>query len=108
MVVSYRFADQFSLLHFSVGTIAYFWNIPFFIALIIHAIFEWIENTKFGMEIIKNWIINPGLFKWPGGKYQADSSINILGDNVFFAIGWITAYILDILSDKYNWYEKKL
>jgi len=106
MVVIYRFVDQYSLLHFSVGVIAYFWNISFLIALSLHMIFEWVENTKFGMDLIKEWIIKPGIFRWPGGKFKPDSSINMFGDNFFFALGWIVAYILDLLSLKYNWYVK--
>ena len=86
--MGYLFADQYSLLHFSVGSIAYFWNIPFIIALVGHFIFEMLENTKLGMRLINRYIIHKGYFSWPGGKNKADNSLNILGDNFFFAAGW--------------------
>ena len=102
--MGYLFADQYSLLHFSVGSIAYFWNIPFAIALVVHFIFEMLENTKLGMRLINRYIIHKGYFSWPGGKNKADKSLNILGDNFFFALGWIISAALDVLGIKYKWY----
>ncbi len=63
-----NFADQYSILHFSVGSVAYFWNIPFLIALIGHTIFELGENTDSGMKLINEYFIHPGYFSWPGGN----------------------------------------
>lgn len=89
------FADQYSLLHFATGVIAYFWNINLLTWIIIHIVFEILENTEWGMHIINNFPI------WPGGKDYADSPINILGDNIFAILGWLVAYCLDYLGKKY-------
>jgi hypothetical protein len=98
------FADQYSLLHASVGVITYFWNIPFIIALFLHFVFEFLENTKYGIYAINKYIIEPGFFHWPGGKHGSDSSLNILGDNVFFAIGWFLGYLTDYYGKIYELY----
>ena len=91
-----NFADQYSLLHFAVGVVLYFWNIPLILAIILHTIFEIIENTKMGMKFINTYIIHPGYFSWPGGKNYADSLINNVGDTIFFAVGWVLAAYLDV------------
>jgi len=100
-----NFADQYSLLHFAVGVVLYFWNIPFFIAIILHTIFEMLENTEIGMKFINTYIIHPGLFSWPGGKDYADSFLNNVGDTIFFAIGWILSAYLDVTGTKQGWYK---
>jgi len=92
--------DQFSLLHFSVGVICYFWNISLINFTIIHFIFEILENTQNGMYFINNFIT-----LWPGGKPKPDTIINIFGDNVFGILGWLSAYYLNIYGKKYNWYH---
>ena len=51
-----NFADQYSLLHFAVGVVLYFWNIPLSLAIILHTIFEIVENTKMGMKFINTYI----------------------------------------------------
>jgi hypothetical protein len=86
------FIDQYSLLHFAVGIIAFFWgiNLPNF--FILHSIFEFVENTKIGMAIINNYITI-----WPGGKSRADSNINILGDIVFSVLGWTLAKYINVI-----------
>jgi len=85
-----NFLDQYSFLHFASGILAYYWNISFFNLFILHTIFEYVENTEFGMNVIntlfKNW--------WPGGKDRADSLTNSIGDTVFALIGWICAYVI--------------
>lgn len=97
-------ADQYSLLHFSVGVLAYFWNFSLLFSFIVHFIFEMLENTTTGVHLINKYIIQPGYFSWPGGKHHPDSTMNIIGDNLFFFIGWIIAYSLDYLGTKYHWY----
>lgn len=77
------FADQYSILHFSVGSVLYFWNIHFIYAMILHTLFELIENTEIGMRFINKYFIHPGYFSWPGEKNYADSRINIIGDTFF-------------------------
>lgn len=105
--MGYRFADQFSILHLSVGIIVYFWNISFINGILVHALFEYLENTNYGVSLINKYIIEPGYFHWPGEKHKPDALINMLGDNVFFAIGWVIAYILDFIGTKRGWYIEK-
>ena len=57
-----RFFDQFTYLHFAVGIIAYFWNISLVYWIVLHAIFEFVENTQMGIKIINKYIVF-----WPGG-----------------------------------------
>jgi len=80
------FTDKYSLLHFAVGIIVYYWNITFVTWFIIHISFEYIENTNYGMEIINNFSY------WPGGKDHTDSWINSLGDQFYALLGWTIAY----------------
>jgi hypothetical protein len=102
--MGFQFADQYSLLHFSVGVIAYFWNINLLLATIIHAAFEYLENTKTGIHLINKYIIDPGYFSWPGEKHIADTAINMLGDNIFFILGWVLSYLLDVIGTKHKWF----
>jgi len=94
------FSDQYSILHFAVGVIMYFWNINIYISLLIHTIFEIVENTEYGMYLINTLFIHPGFFSWPGGKNYADYTINKIGDTFYFAIGWLISAILDFYSVK--------
>ena len=91
--------DQYSLLHFSVGVIAFFFKLSFIKLMILHIIFELIENSKAGMEFINKYLI----FIWPGGKNYKDSFINsMIGDNISVSSGWIMAWYLNKLSNKYG------
>tara|TARA_Y100001968_G_C19352694_1_gene715530 strand:+ start:391 stop:696 length:306 start_codon:yes stop_codon:yes gene_type:complete len=101
--MGYLLFDQYTLLHFSTGVIAYFWNISFPLWIIIHVLFEIIENTKLGIYFINNYITF-----WPGGKPKADSLINIIGDNIGGIFGWQVANYLDKLGEKYNWYRSHI
>lgn len=83
--------DQYSLLHFSAGVCAYFWNISLQKWIIFHILFELIENTQFGMGIINTYFQK----WWPGGKPSSDTFINSMSDNVFAILGWLAAYIAD-------------
>jgi hypothetical protein len=85
-----QFLDQYSLLHFASGIIAYYWNVSFVNWLIFHSFFEYYENTEFGMNVTNTFFKN----LWPGGKDRADSLTNSIGDTVFALLGWIIAYIL--------------
>lgn len=80
------FTDKYSLLHFAVGIMAYYWDISFFMIMVLHTVFEWVENTKPGM-----WFINTYITMWPGGKPSADSLINSAGDTLYTAVGWLLA-----------------
>jgi hypothetical protein len=93
------FFDQYTLLHGATGVVAYFWNISLLNTLILHTLFELLENTEQGM-----YVINTYFKMWPGGKPEADSGINILGDTVGVLLGWILAQILDKYSNKHHLY----
>ena len=91
--------DQYTYLHFASGITAYYWNIKLKDWIIIHTIFEILENTQMGMHLINK-------FKyWPGGKPYADNITNIMGDTIGALIGWLSAYFLDNLGKQYNWYN---
>lgn len=97
-------ADQYTLLHMAVGILAYFWSIPFLAGLLVHVIFELVENTAGGVNIINRYIIEPGWLKWPGGKYAPDTVANQIGDNLAFAGGWSLAWWLDGVGRGFGWY----
>lgn len=92
--------DQYSLLHFAVGIIAYFWEIPFYLLFFFHILFEYSENTTTGMFVINKYFKNI----WPGGKPRADTLINSIGDTCSAIIGWIIASIADKYAKRYGWY----
>lgn len=94
--------DQYTLLHFAVGIVAYFWNISLLNTFILHTLFELLENTTLGMKIINKF------YFWPGGKPYADSFINSIGDTIAVIMGWYLAYILDHLGSKKGWYDSHL
>jgi hypothetical protein len=83
--MGYNFMDHYSLLHFAMGIVFYFWGITLKASIIIHTIFEILENTKIGMLIINKF------YYWPGGKTHADNLSNSIGDTFFFIIGWTLA-----------------
>ena len=91
-----KLLDQYSLLHFSMGVVAYFWSISFFLLIVIHIIFEYIENTPWGMNIINTYFIR----WWPGGKPYPDNLLNQTSDIVCSAIGWAVAYYVDTYHNK--------
>ena len=101
-----KFADQYSFLHFCVGAVAYYWQLSLRDAFILHFIFEIVENTPLGMRFINRFFVRSGSFGWPGGKDKPDSALNIVGDNAFFVLGWITAQKLDEVGTELGWYER--
>jgi uncharacterized protein (DUF697 family) len=90
--------DQFSLLHVAVGVVAYFWGVPLLVAVVVHIVFEIVENTAWGISFINNW-----LTVWPGGKPYADGVVNQITDTLTFAGGWVAAAWLDKLGVKRGW-----
>lgn len=96
-----QFLDQYSLLHFAVGIIAYFWGLPLWLWNFIHILFELVENTETGIFLINNYIKI-----WPGGKDYADSWINCLGDILVGYVGWICAYWLDFYGNQQGWFHR--
>jgi hypothetical protein len=83
--------DQYSLLHFAVGIIAYFWSVSLLLLIVIHILFEYIENTQWGMKVINTYFIG----WWPGGKTHSDNLINQTSDTVFSGLGWLFAKYVD-------------
>ena len=96
--------DQFTYLHFASGIIVYYWGLEFWTWMILHAIFEWLENTKIGMNFINNAL--GGI--WPGGKSSPDSFNNIIGDNIGTGVGWLSALALDRIGNKFGWYARHI
>ena len=90
-----KFADKFSYLHFAVGIISYYWAVDLKTLLIVHTIFELLENSPYGIKFINTQL--KGI--WPGGKDYKDSIINNLGDTVFVVLGWLSAHLLQILLE---------
>ena len=88
-----QFVDQYSILHFSSGVLAYFWGVPAKNWFFLNVGFEIIENTEFGMKII-----NEKFTYWPGGKPFRDSFLNGLGDTLSSLGGWYVASKIDQFS----------
>jgi hypothetical protein len=86
-----KWIDQYSLLHFSVGVVAYFWSMSFIVLILLHTLFEFVENTKVGMNFINTYFTR----RWPGGKEFSDSLENRISDTLFSGAGWICSYLLD-------------
>jgi hypothetical protein len=101
--MGYRFIDQYSLLHFAVGIVAYFLGINFKLWLLLNIIYEIIENSQFGIKII-----NKLSFIWPGGKKIADTPINSVSDIIFAMLGWFIAQQIDIIGQRKGWYVKHI
>jgi len=85
-----NFFDQFSLLHFSSGVLAYFWGLSPVAWFLLHLVFEIVENTPLGV-----YTINTYIWFWPGGKPQADSLLNSIGDHFFAILGYWVAMAMD-------------
>jgi len=83
------FFDQYSLLHFSVGVVSYFWGMKLKVFTILHILFEILENTQVGMKFISNFTL------WPGGKSKSDSLTNMISDVIFGVAGWYVAKLLN-------------
>jgi hypothetical protein len=102
--MGYLLFDQYSLLHFAVGVVVYFWYFNFWTAFSIHALFEFVENTPSGMRFLNKYFPKGGLFRWPGDKVKPDSLLNMIGDSGSFILGYLLAKLLDDLSNKRGWY----
>ena len=50
-----KIVDQFSLLHFAVGIVVYFWDISLLLWFVLHTMFELIENTPQGIYFINHY-----------------------------------------------------
>ena len=83
-----KLVDKFFFLHIATGVMSYFLNISFVNAIILHILFEIIENSKQGIRFINKYITI-----WPGGKPKSDTFINSVGDTIAFALGWKIAQL---------------
>jgi hypothetical protein len=81
------FMDEYSLLHAAVGVVAYFWGISLENWMILHSVFEILENTDVGMKFINTYVK-----MCPGGKTRKDTCLNSVSDTIFAMVGWIIAY----------------
>jgi hypothetical protein len=81
-----KLLDKFTYLHFANGILVYYWGMSLTVWLIIHTIFETLENSAIGIHFIDNY-----LTLWPGGKLIADSYINRIGDTIGAIFGWLSA-----------------
>lgn len=88
--------DQYSLLHFCSGIIVYFTGIRLDVFIFLHFIFEYLENTYYGMDAINTYLI----WFWPGRKNRPDSLINSISDIVFGVLGWKFAEYADKYFNK--------
>lgn len=81
------FFDEFTLLHFATGIVAQYWSMPLWLWILVNIVYEWIENTKWGMHFITH------NFKlWPGGKLESDTMVNRISDIFSGILGWLVAY----------------
>lgn len=94
-----NFFDQYALLHFASGIVAYYWGFNLFWWFVLHSLFEIGENTAQGVLFINKYIPF-----WPGGKPAPDGVINSLGDTLFAILGWILSYYLDKYSTQKGLY----
>ena len=78
----------------------YFWGISFCLWILLHVLFEWLENTAIGIKYAQK------IKMWPGGKQCPDSVLNQFGDTVFAVLGWLTADWLDRFEKQKQWYHR--
>ncbi len=93
--MGYALYDQYSLLHFSMGVIAFFWGMTLETWIIINIIYEILENTQIGYKLIRDRIK-----QWPGGKPSPDSKINSITDIIFGIFGYLVAKKVYIHFDR--------
>lgn len=97
--MGFELLDQYSILHFSVGILWKYYGGNLASLTIVHALFEFFENSPQGIDFINNYFPF-----WPGGKSGADTELNQASDVVFSIIGWL---IMDKLpNDKKPMFEK--
>ena len=102
-----RLFDQYSFLHFCVGGTMFYLNMSFLTGIILHTVFEFLENTGYGMNFINKYFSRKGFFRWPGEKNYADLFINNIGDTISFIIGWFSASIIYYYGEKYKLHDIK-
>ena len=81
--------DHYSIVHFFFGVIFYLLKVPLWLHILLHILFEYVENTPTGMLLINTY-----LPFWIGGKDSADSLLNSFGDVLSAIIGWEFAHLI--------------
>jgi len=81
--------DQYTLLHFAVGIVIYFFGMSLRTWVILHTVFEILENTHPGILTLRR------LYFWPGGKSEADTIINSAVDTIASMLGWMLGSLVD-------------
>jgi hypothetical protein len=93
--MGFSFYDQYSLLHFATGVVAFFWGLSIETWIVLNIIFEITENSQIGYKLIKDRIK-----EWPGSKPSPDSKINSVMDIIFGIIGYLVAKKLYMHFDR--------
>jgi membrane glycosyltransferase len=93
--------DEYTPLHFAVGILSYYWGISLFTLTVLHILFELLENTEKGMQMIRSFPL------WPGGKTHADSYVNQMSDTLASIVGWFLCSSLFIWLRKPEPFEMK-
>jgi len=83
IIMGTNIIDKYSLLHLLAGIVFKLLNISLYHTIFLNIVFEYLENTPYGMAYINR------LKWWPGGKDSKDSLINSISDVIFIALGWI-------------------
>ena len=102
--MGFKFIDQYTILHFATGVIAYFWYFKFWTAFSLHFLFEIVENTPMGMRFINQYFPKNGPFRWPGDKTEPDSLLNSTGDQLFFVFGYLLSQWIDNVANSRGWF----
>lgn len=88
--------DKYTYLHFAVGVVMYYLGFSLTLTIVLHIIFEVVENTPEGIRFINRYMA----WFWPGGKDEPDASINMIGDTCGAALGWLSACTVDMFSNE--------
>ena len=84
-----KFIDYYSITHFIGGVILEKFNIPFITSNILHFLFEIIDNYILVPLQQRGCISLPPILPIKDCKNEADTKINILGDQLSFIIGYL-------------------
>jgi hypothetical protein len=87
-----RLFDKYTYLHFGTGIVIYYWGVSLMWWLLLHTLFELVENTPQGVHFIDNY-----LKIWPGGKLKPDTFTNSLGDTIGAILGWLSAHYVNLI-----------
>lgn len=79
--------DKYSLMHMTMGGVMFFLGFGWPTTLILHTLFELVENT-----VYVGYLIQTYLWWWPGGKAKPDNARNIIGDTISVMLGWFIGY----------------